>query len=269
MSSPLKSAMIGLLIFILSFSGGMYVGIRLDASKTEQQEQLNASKTEQQERQALALSKKSHDDGVQEGRKAMISELNKVLLEKDLIKFPLDETLSIDYPLTDVYGFVKEANANSLVLEFDTAQYQSLDAKRLEKTIMVGNDTQVSKMSLSSGKENLAAGTPNPIVGTGTGDGGSKPQSGIFMVSPAAFPDQEGSASMPQVQISTPISFSEIKKGDYVHVVSETNVMKTEGPLNAKQLIVLPLENNTYLKGEFPSYKDLPLGFLRSDTVAN
>lgn len=263
MSTSLKYIFAFLGTSVASFLLGCYFGVALWPSRNFVDE------TKIEKAEVAQLEADSYNQGVKSGRESMIAEVNKVLIDKDLIKFPLDESLSIAYPLVDVYGFVKEVGADGLTLDFDTSQYESLDARRVQKRILADEKTQITLQKKVDAYQPPSSQTANAGKEGEEEQGGASPSSGsaVGILAPSDEGLSPEGVQQPelkrQVTVQNPITLKEIKVGDFVHVITSTDVLKTEGNLTARQIIDIPIENNTYLQGGFPSYKELPVGFSR------
>lgn len=188
----------------------------------------------------------SYKQGVQDGRVAMMNQLNQTLVSKGIAKFPLDTSLAVSRRISTYNGFVKTVDEEAIILDINTNYVDPLNGKRFDKKIIIDNKTEIVEVinkppSETDGVNNNGMPPERPLAGT----------SRMFPTNPA----------MLEVAEQQTIQLSDIKYGDYVLVTTDQADFIKDDELVARQIKVYELENNSYAETGVPTYENLPMGF--------
>lgn len=174
--------------------------------------------------------------GVGEGRAQAMNEINQKFVEKGL-SYPAEQEVK------EVYGFVKEVLPDGFVLEYQTGQFSVLQDGMTTKKVVLAAGGVIEK--IVDAEEGDAAPTPTlpgsaagggtPVTGAAPPSAGTDaPPEGPGEGAPAGGslgtiqgplpPEPSGALGAPLGQTVVTARLADLREGDYVRVVSATDV---------------------------------------------
>ncbi len=204
----------------------------------------------------------AREQGMEQGKKEAQTAINDRFVAQGM-------SSKLDAPMKDVYGFVKAVDAEGFTLEYDSAQFSIVETGMKTETVHVGTDAKVQRMISATDAVSAAQAAPSApgsqaddeikrLVESGKSGGSG---GGVLFASSTTKDGAPPTVAAHQTKIATDpqlkdASLSDLKVGDYVHVVAKEDI-RGGSDITAAELTMY---DKSFLPADVADPRKLPFG---------